>query len=156
MPQPLSEDEKADIRLFLGYQSRFHQLDSALEFAMRAVDESSNLASVAVYDQITRPLADPAGPGILALIKDIDAKIKAADPLVGVNKAGSIGLDPTVALGLLRSRGRSYVGRLSAILGVPVRWDYFSGTHPRGPFWGVAGQVYGSGNGGGGNLPPLG
>ena len=150
MPQPLTEPQKADIRLFLGYQARFHQLDSALEFAMRAVDLPDNEAA---YDQITRSLAHADGPGILALIKDVDAKIRAQDPQSTVEKVGSIALDAARGMGILRSKGRSYVGRLAAILGVPVRWDYFSGSTPRGPYLGVAGMHGGEG---GGNLPPLG
>jgi hypothetical protein len=147
MAQPLTEAEKADIRLFLGYQARFHQLDSALEFAMHAVDEVSNLAA---YNQITRALAHADGPGILALIKDVDTKIRAQDPQSTVEKVGSIELDAARGMGVLRSKGRAYVGRLATILGVPVRRDYFSGSGG-GPYLGVAGM-----GGGGGNLPPLG
>lgn len=148
MPQPLTDAEKATIRLYLGYQARFHSTDTSLEMALRALDLPDN---VAAYNQVTDPTT-----GLLAYIADIDSKLKATNAVGDqVEQVATIKLNPPQGLALLRSRGRMYCARLASLLGVPVRMDYFGSAHPRGPFWGLAGTEYGGGAGGG-NLPRLG
>jgi hypothetical protein len=144
----LNETQKADVRLFLGWQARFHSIDSSLELAMRALDEASNADAL---DQIVRAIDDTKGPGILAMIKAIDAKIHDDDIMAGVEAAGSIHLKAPEGLGVMRSKGRMWCARMASLLGVRVRSDYF-GTTANGPVHGLA-NFEGTG---GGNLPPLG
>lgn len=144
----LTEAQKAQVRLYLGWQARFHSIDSSLEMAMRALDESSNAEAL---DQIVRAIDDAAGPGILAMISAIDTKIHDDDIMAGVKAAGSIHLVAAEGLGVMRSKGRMWCARLASLLGVRIRSDYF-GTTANGPVHGLA-NFEGSG---GGNLPPLG
>jgi hypothetical protein len=140
----LSPAERASVRTYMGWSARFHQMDSALEQAMNALDQDSD--SLALVQTPTT--------GLLARIADVDAKLLAADTTLLVTAAGTVQLDPARQVALLRSKGRMFVGRLAALLGVPVREDYFAGAGPKGPFWGMAGT-----NGGGlpgGNMPRLG
>jgi hypothetical protein len=144
----LTEPQKAQIRSYLGWQARFHSLDSSLELAMRALDDAANISSL---DIITRDIDADEGPGILAMLKSIDAKIYDDDIMAGVEAAGSIHLKAPEGLGIMRSKGRMWCARLASLLGVRVRSDYF-GTTANGPLMGLANY---EGNGGG-NLPPLG
>jgi hypothetical protein len=145
--------QRAQIRLYLGWSARFHQMDSALEQAMNAVD--ANQTDDDTYNLITRATNDPNGPGLLASLVDVDTKLLATDQELEVKKVGSIELVVQEKVGTLRSNGRKFAGRLAALLGVPVRHDVFSGTAPRGPFMGMAGAGMGL-PGLGGNLPPMG
>lgn len=145
----LSPAQRVQVRTYLGWSARFHQMDSALEQAMNALDQDADSLSL-----VTRALNDPLGPGLLASIVDVDTKLVGADTTLLVSAAGTVQLDPARQVALLRSKGRMFVGRLAALLGVPVREDYFAGAGPKGPFWGMAGT-----NGGGlpgGNMPRLG
>ena len=140
----LSPAERALVRTYLGWSARFHQMDSALEQAMNALDQDSDSLAL-VQTPVT---------GFLARIADVDAKLLGADTTLLVSAAGTVALDPARQVALLRSKGRMFVGRLAALLGVPVREDFFAGKGPAGPFWGMGGT-----NGGGlpgGNLPRLG
>lgn len=139
MSQPLTGAEKATIRLYGGYQARFHSTDSALEQALKAIDGGD----VDTYNLVET---------LLASLADVDAKLLDADSRLKVSEVGSIKLN-AVEVGMLRSKGRQFVGRLFSLLGCPVRHDVFSGAFSRGPYWGQAG-IYGGQ--GGGNLPPLG
>jgi hypothetical protein len=141
----LSAAERAQVRTYLGWSARFHQMDSALEQAMNALDQDADSLAL-VQTPVT---------GHLARIADVDAKLLAADTTLLVDAAGTVKLDPARQVALLRSKGRMFVGRLAALLGVPVREDYFAGVAPKGPFWGMAGS-HGGGLPGGGNLPSLG
>jgi hypothetical protein len=145
---PLTGPQKVSIRSYLGYSARFHQMDSALEQAFSAVDNDSDSLSY-----IQRTLTDPAGPGLLASIADIDTKLVAADKTLLVDAAGSVKLDAARQVGLLRSKGRMFISRLSALLGVRTREDYFAGQAARGPFFGMGGS---GGDVGGGNIPRVG
>lgn len=93
--------------------------------------------------------------GILASLSDIDTKLLAQDPLVHVEKAGSIDLDAAKGISLLRSKGRMFVARMATILGVEVRNDVYAGAlpHLRAGYRGLFKPVL---PGGGSNLPPLG
>lgn len=77
--------------------------------------------------QITGALtASP--PGLLAHLKDIDARIRSAYERLKANKVGSIELNPN-EIGAYRSQGRQLVLRICSILGVERRNDVFgSGT----------------------------
>lgn len=94
--------------------------------------------------------------GILSSLADIDTKLLAQDPLVHVEKAGSINLNAAKGISLLRSKGRMFVARMATILGVEVRQDVYAGTlpHLRASYKGLFKPVLPGG--GSGNLPPLG
>lgn len=79
--------------------------------------------------QITNAIgASP--PGLLALLADVDAKIKDAPKRFKADKVGSIELNRS-EVAQLRSLGRQYASRMAAILGVEKRVDVFSPS--RGP-----------------------
>lgn len=144
----LAPAEKVRIRSYLGYGARFHQMDSSLEQAFNAVDNDADALSY-----IQRTLSDPLGPGLLASIADIDVKLVGADDTLLVDQAGTTKLNAPQQVSLLRSKGRMFIGRLAALLGVRQREDYFAGQAARGPMMGIAGS---GGDFGGGNMPRLG
>ncbi len=133
MATPFTDVEKANIRLYMGWSARFHQGDSRLEQAMSAIAGES---SDATHDLVT---------GLLTTIEDIDTRITSSYNRMKANKVGSIDLPGAQELGLLRSEGRRFVGRLASILGIETRHDVFSGSTPRG------GHDVGGGLSGGGN-----
>lgn len=137
--QPTTSAERASIRLYCGWSARFRQTDSRLEQSMNALDEGDDdtMAEVRL---------------LLGKLAQVDVDIEAARPLLQAAKVGSIELQAVVQIGMLRSEGRRYVGRLAATLGVEVRQDVYSGRGPSGRA-GTYGMMPGSG---GGNLPPLG
>ncbi len=133
----LTATQKASIRLYCGWSARFHSTDSRLEMAMGAADNDAELLV-----QIA---------SILASLAAIETKITALYDCFKAQKVGNITLDPKLELGMLRSEGRRFVGRLATLLGVEVRHDVFSGYGPR-HFAGYYG-IYGGSTG---NLPPIG
>lgn len=110
----LTNSQKADIRLYLGWSARFLQVDSQLEGAIAAVQNDA-----AHEAQLT---------ALLVEVANIDTKLKAAYPRLQASKVGSIELN-SGEIGMLRSEGRRFVGRMASVLGVDVRNDVFSGTH---------------------------
>lgn len=119
----LTDAQKADIRYYLGYSMRFHQSDSRLEMAMRALEEDS--------DAETLVLAD------IARLKAIDLKFEAAYDRLKVMQVCDIKLAHKAELCSFRSEGRRVVGRIAATLGVPVRHDVFgSGAYSYLATWG--------------------
>lgn len=112
----LTEDQKFQIRLYLGWSERFHQFDSGLEQAMAALE--------------TRPSAEAGVIVILGELARIDTAIVNAEARLKALKVGSIELTGGGEIGMLRDRGRQNVGRLSTVLGVEVRNDVFSGALP--------------------------
>lgn len=138
----LSPTERAKVREYLGWTQRYFQTDSRLEMAMNSLDASAE-ALLLVQDTL-------ANGGLLASLADIDAKLVNAHKRIKVAKVGTIELPGKMEIGILRSEGRRFVGRLASLLGVEVRHDVFSGQGPH-RFMG-----YGGPYGGGGNLPPMG
>lgn len=114
----LSAAQKADIRLYAGWQARYLQIDSQLEGAMRAIELQPEHEA-----QITNPLTGTP-PGLLAQLSDIDAKLRDAHGRLKASQVGSITLNPDELLSL-RSEGRRLVKRLCSILGVPRGEDVF-------------------------------
>ena len=98
---PLTEAEKAKIRMYMGWSPRFHQFDTALEQAINVVD---NLTEVLTL--IQNPLAG-SPPGVLAVLEDIDAKILAAHSRLKATKVGSIATNPD-EVRQLRDEGSLY------------------------------------------------
>lgn len=114
----LSASQRADIRLYAGWQARYLQIDSALENAMNAIE-----LQAAHEAQITNAITG-SPPGLLALLKDIDAKLRDSHGRLKASVVGSITLNPA-ELYQLRSEGRRFVHRLCSILGVERGEDVF-------------------------------
>lgn len=139
----LTNSQKVQIRLYLGWSARFRQFDSRLEGAFHALDA----------------LETDGDPDTLAMVVDILADLADLEPMIvdaysrlQATKLGSIDLDAVKEIGMLRSEGRRLVGRLSATMGIPVRHDVFSGRAPS-AFASPRGMVPETN---GGNLPRLG
>lgn len=111
----LTEDQKFQVRLYMGWSERFHQHDSALEQAMSALE--------------TRASAQAGVITMLAECVRIDAAVTAAESRIKAMSVGPIELN-NGEINQLRDRGRQYVCRIASILGVEVRNDVFSGGLP--------------------------
>jgi hypothetical protein len=120
----LGEDEKAKIRMYMGWSPRFFQTDVALEQAMNAVD---NLPEVLIL--IQNPIGG-SPPGIIASLEALDAKIVEAQDNLPADQVGSIKLNRNEMRQLYRE-GKRLVSRLATYLGTEVRTDIFSGRLPR-------------------------
>ena len=121
---PLSEADKAKIRMYMGWSPRFFQTDVALEQAMNAVD---NLPEVLTLLQ--NPI-NGTPPGVIASLEDIDAKLVTAHARLKADKVGSIQLNRN-EMRQLRKEGKRLVSRLATYLGTEVKRDVFSGSLPR-------------------------
>lgn len=140
---PLTNPQKVSIRYYLGWSARFRQFDSRLEQAFSAVDALESQGDPDTLAEIA---------ALLSSLSDIETKILAAHTNLQAVKLGSIELDGVKQIGMLRSEGRRFVGRLSATLGVPTRHDVFSGSAPK-AFASARGMVPAEGRG---NLPRMG
>lgn len=125
----LTEAQRLEIRLFLGWQDGFGQFDSRLEQGMNHVDNRPELLAL-----ITNAI-DGSPPGLLASLRDIDTKLRGAHGRLKANVVGPITLN-RAELQQLRSEGARFVGRLAAIIGVEVRANPFSSRSAGGNFVG--------------------
>lgn len=116
----LSSTQKAAVRLYMGRTARYGQIDGDLERAFSAIESTPEHEA-----QITN-LIGGSPPGLLALLQDVDTKLTAAHGRLKASQVGSIQLNAS-ELAMLRSEGRRFVTRLSAILGVPRLADVYSG-----------------------------
>jgi hypothetical protein len=111
----LSDQERADIRKFLGWPDRFNTtLNSQLDQALNAVSSESE----------TNIRAE------LVKLEATDTKLGTASTYFPASQVGTIGVEGAQNLELLRDQGRQAAGRIAAILGVEVRHDAFAGTGP--------------------------
>lgn len=112
----LTDEEKATVRMYLGWSGRFAQTDTALERAMSAIDGmAADLALLRAH---------------LTELARIDAALLACEARFKADKVGTIELSQS-ELSRLRSRGAERVGRLATLLGVEVRDNPFSPDLPR-------------------------
>lgn len=109
-----SAAEKGKIRWYLGYPSRFYQVQTQLEQAMNAVDgdAESNIRTQLGY------------------LDTLFGDLIAARPRLKAIKVGSIELPAGGEIGVLRSEGRRFVNQIAATFSVPVRVDVFSSAGP--------------------------
>lgn len=115
----LTSAQRMLTRLYLGWSERFHQTDTRLEQAMNAIDSPQNTDALAQLQAYLTTLAD------------IDARLTDALCRLRALEVGSIKLPGPMEIGMLRSQGRMYAGRIASILGVEIRHDVFSGGGPR-------------------------
>lgn len=112
----LTDQNRADIRYYLGYSARYFHTDTVLESAMSSL-ESDPEAS-------TQVLAD------IVKCQDIDTRLEATYDRLKALQVCDITLAHKKELCVLRSEGRRYVGRIASTIGVPVRHDvYGSGMY---------------------------
>jgi hypothetical protein len=129
-----TDDEKATIRMYLGWSARFAQTDTALERAMSAIEQM--------------PADLTLARAHLAELARIDAAITACESRFKADQVGSIKLSQT-ELSRLRSRGMERVGRMATLFGVEVRDNAFAPDLPRwrggflGPIGGGNSQMQG-------------
>lgn len=113
----LTDTNKADIRLYMGYSARFHNSDSILEFAIDALDSD--------------PEAETIVLGIIVDLQAIDTRIDAVYDRLKATKVCEIEVAGCKEIKVLRSEGRRKVGRMASTLGCPVRHDAFSSSSYR-------------------------
>jgi len=121
----LTETERAEIRMYLGWSARFHQFDNELEGAMNALDDPAKADTLALFQN---PLAG-SPPGFLAVLRDIDAKILAAHGRLKADVVGSIKLNRREAKQLYKE-GKRITSRMARTLGVEVIHNVWDGTLP--------------------------
>lgn len=107
--------EKARIRMLLGWGSRFWQLDSRLENAMEAVEQ-------------TLPDETAQIQGILITLTAIDAKITDQLDTVGVTQVDEIKLEGDQGLSHLRREGRRQVEAIATILQIGIKKNFYGGS----------------------------
>lgn len=112
----LTEAQRVQVRLYLGWSARYRQMDSRLEQSMYAVDALPDTLTVVT--------------GLLTSLADIDTRLTAAYGRLRAAAIGDITLPGDRELLALRSEGRRLSGRLASTLGVAVRHDVWSGCGP--------------------------
>ena len=113
-----SDQDKDDLRTYLGYSSRFYQtVNTALEMGMASIATDTYAVSTI--------------QALIARCKDVDTKLADADRRQKFERAEDLTYAGYREIAALRSQGRQAVGRISAKLGVPVLHDAFSasGSH---------------------------
>lgn len=112
----LTDEERASVRMYMGWSARFAQTDTGLERALNAIDQMpADLALLRTH---------------LTELARIDAAILACEARFKADQVGSITLSQS-ELPRLRSRGMERVGRMATLLGVEVRDNAFSPDLPR-------------------------
>ena len=107
--------EKTRIRMLLGWGARFWQLETRLENAMDAVEQTLPEETLKVQ-------------AILVVLTDIDTKITDALGTVGVTGVSTIHLDSDQGLSHLRAEGRRQVEAIATIFQVPIKRNYYGGS----------------------------
>lgn len=106
--------EKSRIRMLLGWGARFWQLETRLENAITAVEQTLPDETIEIQ-------------GILTALTAIDLQITDALGTVGVTAVSSIHLDSDQGIGHLRSEGRRQVEAIASILQVNIKKNYYGG-----------------------------
>lgn len=106
-----TEQQRVDIRMYMGYPALYLQVYSLLEMAMDAIEQ--------VADSQQRVI------DLLASLGVVDAQITDAYNRIQADQVGEMKIGRMSEINILRSEGRRLVGRLSAILNVEPRLDAF-------------------------------
>lgn len=110
----LPDDTKMDIRLYLGWPSRYRDSDSALEQALGYVDTDDVLQAAITGS-------------ILPSLQDIDSRLEGALCRLQFSAAAEVTTN-AMEIVWLRAEGRRHVNRLSSLMAVPVREDVYAGA----------------------------
>ena len=113
---PLTDAQRATIRMRLGWADRFEQVDTRLEQAMSSIDSRPD-TQILIETELTR-------------LEALDAKMDAAATYFPASAVGSIRVEGAQNLALLRSQYRQAVGRVASLLGAEVRRDSSGGDLP--------------------------
>lgn len=105
----LTESEKTEIRLYLGWPMRHHDTDSALEQGLRAID---GIAEVLALIQ--------GADGLLAKLNDVDSRLEAALNRLKADKASDVTLNRREQ-SQIRQHGHMLCLRLGQLVGVEMR-----------------------------------
>lgn len=115
-----TEAQKRDIYFFCGWPQKNVQVNSALENAIGRV-----AANEAQWAFITNAV-NGTPPGLLACLWDQWSQIRAAQQRLMAVQVGSIQLNATREIEMLRNAGRQLVTALCSYLGVTRDADVFS------------------------------
>lgn len=136
-----TDDQRRDIRHYLGFPDVFRSVNSRLESAMDVVGGRPDSV-----EQVEEILAEIAAA--IAAMKPSSATglhtqagIKRVDEIEFFGNAGS----GNVAASEMRKVGRQWVNRLSIVMGVPIVHDIFGGGGYVDNSWGGMGFQYGGG-----------
>lgn len=121
----LDDEEKAKIRLYLGWSARFHQTDSRLEQAL------STVSGMAAEEALIR--AD------LARCDAALAQLDATETTAKAVAAGPIQLRVHYQIEAILRKGAIAAKRIASVLGVPFQNNVWCGGGPLG-FAGPFGQ----------------
>lgn len=109
----LTETQKAQIRLYLGFPDKFRYLSTRLESILDDVSPEAEVQVATILtslDAVEQSLLDTGTDG------------------AGVKRVDEIWLENgSTRSAEIRKYGRQLVGRLSIIVGVPINSDYFGG-----------------------------
>lgn len=115
-----TEAQKRDIYFFCGWPQKNVQVNSALENSIARV-----AANDAQWAFVTNA-ANGSPPGLLACLWDQWAQVRAAQMRLMAVKVGSIELNASREIEMLRSAGRQLASALCSYLGVIKDADVFS------------------------------
>lgn len=110
---PFTAEEKTRIRMLLGWGARWAHLETRLESAMEAVEQTLPEETVKIQS-------------ILTALTALDAQITDALGTVGVTGVSSIKLDSDQGLSHLRNEGKRQVEAIATILQVTIKKNYYS------------------------------
>lgn len=108
----LTDAQRATVRLYMGWPSRWHQTSNELEQSMSALDSSPDDEANVV--------------ALLPKIANIDTLLTKSLGGAKVEQAGSVKLKDDNGASILRKEGRRLVRQLSSVLGCPIGTDHFS------------------------------
>lgn len=118
----LTNAQKVSIRYWLGYSGRYFQVDSSLEQAMTGVDDADLEAQIAT---------------VLSSLSTIDGQRTTARANAGLKQVDEVVFQDgnNASLRAVLEEGSMMIGRLAAMLDVPVRRNAFStSTGPQGGY----------------------
>ncbi len=120
---PWQEDEKSDLRAYLGFPAIFLSQIPRLEMAIKATNTIADGGSE-VSDATQQRMRS-----VLAQLRIIDCQISQMNQIAFVKAAGTdkTEINPIKAIFLLESRGRKLINQLAIPLGLQnVLRDYYS------------------------------
>jgi hypothetical protein len=119
-----SQQDRVNVRHFLGFGSIFKQADLRLENALTSIQ------SVADGGSQPDSTSENAVRAIVADLLNVECMLKSLWGQFAVGRAASVRLDAARAMIALRMEGRRLVTGLSSVLATNPRRDAFASTAP--------------------------
>lgn len=141
----LSNLERTNTRLYLGYSNLNRYKNTRLEGTFDAIDSDAEALIRAILTEIAAVDAVLAAAGLTV---SAQGTLKKVDEIEWYNTTTGAS-NGTGAI----ARGRSLITRLSIMLGVPVYGDYFGRLGYPGDTYSALGLAPGQGSGNGGVIP---